>query len=180
MLAVERCNSEQARYQETASGVTVPLAGGPEKRAAFIVNPHAGRGRARKLAAPLSAIARSLGWSVDVHETKNPGEIERLSGFPLYLVAMFRTFSTFKAPQLRVESSNGNEHARLLMVEIAIRKTAGGSFRLTPDADPQDGKLDVCVIRNVGWPTFLRYLPKVMRETHASLPPGLLPTLCAT
>lgn len=259
--------------------MTAPLACGPEKRAAFIVNPHAGRGRARKLAAPLPAIARSLGWSVDVHETKNPGdeqqlaaaakaqgwpviiaiggdgtvhgaangilkegkagvtfghvpigtgndfagtvglnkahspeknlrlilsghvrhldvgraldeyfvnglgfgfgadvvrktlEIDRLSGFPLYLVAVFRTFATFKAPQLRVESSDGSEHGRLLMVEIAIGKTAGGGFRLTPDADPQDGKLDVCVIRNVGWPTFLRYLPKVLRGTHTNLPP---------
>ena len=34
-----------------------------------------------------------------------------------------------------------------------------------------DGLLDVCVIRDIGVVTFLRYLPRVLSGTHVSLPP---------
>jgi diacylglycerol kinase family enzyme len=57
------------------------------------------------------------------------------------------------------------------MVEAMLGKTTGGGFTLSPSADPCDGRLDVCLIREVGTLTFLRYVPKVIRGTHVGLPP---------
>ena len=250
-----------------------------ERRALLIVNPHAGRGRARKLARRLPHTARALGWEVEVRETLRAGhekelaaqakaerwpvvvavggdgtvhgiangllqdgrtqtvlahvpigtgndfaktvgldkashpmrnlrhvlqgsvrhldvgwaageyfvnglgigfgaevvrsalEVKRLRGFALYLAAVCRSFRGFEAPAIAVSTEEHSERGRLLMVEVSIGKTAGGGFMLTPDADPEDGLLDVCLIRDIGLVTFLRYVPRVIRGTHAHLPP---------
>ena len=57
------------------------------------------------------------------------------------------------------------------MVEITLGKTTGGGFTVSPDADACDGLLDVCLIREIGTLTFLRYVPRVIRGTHVGLPP---------
>ena len=250
-----------------------------DKRALFILNPHAGRGRARKLFRSLPETARELGWDFAVRETRHAGheielaaegradgwpvlvavggdgtvhgvanglladgptetvlahvpigtgndfaktvgldkarhpaknlkcimqgevqcldvgralgeyfvnglgigfgaevarnilEFKRLRGFALYLASVYRTFFSFKAPTLDVSANEHSEHGSILMAEISIGKTAGGGFKLTPQADAQDGLLDVCIIRDIGVLTFLRYLPRVLTGTHTTLPP---------
>ena len=57
-----------------------------------------------------------------------------------------------------------------MMCNVSIGLTQGGGFRLAPGASADDGLLDVCLIRRVGLPRFLRYLPRVVRGTHANLP----------
>ena len=256
-----------------------PKAGLIDKRALFILNPHAGRGRARRLFRSLPEIAHELGWDFAVRETRHAGheiklaadgkadgwpvviavggdgtvhgaanglladgptetvlahvpigtgndfaktvgldkarhpgrnlacilqgqvqrldvgralgeyfvnglgigfgaevarnilEFKRLRGFALYLASVYRTFFSFKAPTLDVSAIEHSEHGPILMAEISIGKTAGGGFKLTPQADAQDGLLDVCIIRDIGVLTFLRYLPRVLNGTHTTLPP---------
>ncbi len=96
-------------------------------------------------------------------------EFKHLRGFPLYLAATYRTFASFQAPMLDVKSESHAEHGRLMMVEVTNGPTAGGGFRLTPGATPDDGVFDVCVIRKVGLLRFLRSLPSVVRGTHGRL-----------
>jgi diacylglycerol kinase (ATP) len=251
----------------------------PDKRALFILNPHAGRGRARRLFRSLPETARQLGWEFAVCETQHGGhelelaaagradgwpvlvavggdgtvhgvanglladgptntvlahvpigtgndfaktvglnkarhpernlrlilqgevkrldvgcalgeyfvnglgigfgaevarnilEFKRLRGFALYLASVCRTFFSFDSPTLDVSAAEHSEAGSILMTEISIGKTAGGGFKLTPDADAQDGLLDVCVIRDVGVFTFLRCLPRVLKGSHTELPP---------
>ena len=57
----------------------------------------------------------------------------------------------------------------MMMVEVCNGTTAGGSYRFAPDADPADGKLDVCLIRRVSLPRFLLAIPRVMRGTHLTM-----------
>jgi len=38
----------------------------------------------------------------------------------------------------------------MMMLAANIGVAGGGKFYLTPQADPRDGKLDVCLIRAVG------------------------------
>ena len=251
----------------------------PEKRALFILNPEAGRGRARRLFARLPGTARELGWNIEVRETSYGGhevelavdakregwpvvvavggdgtvhgvvnglltgeptetvmahvpigtgndfakmvglnkarhpeknleavlqgtvsrldvglamdeyfvnglgigfgaevarnilEYKRLRGFALYLASVYRTFFSFRAPTLEVRAAEHSESGAILMTEVAIGKTAGGGFKLTPDADARDGLLDVCLIRDIGILTFLRYIPRVLAGTHTKLAP---------
>ncbi|PYO65202.1 MAG: hypothetical protein DMD71_10970 [Gemmatimonadetes bacterium] len=57
----------------------------------------------------------------------------------------------------------------MMMLEVCNGTTAGGDYRFAPDADPGDGRLDVCLIRAVSLPRFLLAIPRVMRGTHGTM-----------
>ena len=67
-----------------------------------------------------------------------------------------------------------SELGRVMMMEVAIGPSIGGGFMIAPDAVTDDGLFDVCVIRRIGLLRFLRYVPRVIRGTHANLPPVAL------
>jgi len=94
-----------------------------------------------------------------------------LRGSALYLAAVYRAFLRFRAPTIAIDAPEHTASAATMLIEVSIGRTAGGGFRLTPDADPADGLFDVCQIRQVGIWMFLRYVPRVLRGTHAGLPP---------
>ena len=96
--------------------------------------------------------------------------LPRLRGFALYLGAVFPTLFRYRPMTIPVEAESLRETAALTLAEVSIGTTAGGGFRLTPDADPEDGQFDVCVIREVGVARFLRYIPKVISGRHTALP----------
>jgi len=97
-----------------------------------------------------------------------------LRGSALYVAAVYRAFLRFRAPTIAIEAAERTTSAPTMLTEVSIGRTAGGGFRLTPDADPADGLFDVCLIRQVGLWMFLRYVPRVVAGTHASLPPVTL------
>jgi len=112
----------------------------------------------------------ALGAGFDAEVVRQTDRMRHLKGFPLYLVGVYKTFGSFRAPELEIVASEHHERGRMMLCEVAIGPTVGGGFRLTPDAVPDDGLFDVCVVRRVGVIMFLRYLPSVVRGTHTALP----------
>jgi len=113
----------------------------------------------------------SVGVGFAAETAKNLAKYKKLGGFTSYVVAVYQTFFAYKAPELAVRSSEYSEHGQILMVEVTLGRTTGGGFTVSPGADPCDGKLDACLIREISTLTFLRYVPKVIRGTHVGLPP---------
>jgi YegS/Rv2252/BmrU family lipid kinase len=111
-----------------------------------------------------------LGVGFDAEVVRETLRMDRLSGFALYLVAVYRTFWRFSPVTLEVEAATHAERARLMMLEVAIGRFAGGGFKLAPEAEPDDGLFDVCLIREVSTLQFLRWVPRVIRGTHVRLP----------
>jgi len=95
--------------------------------------------------------------------------MHHLRGFLSYLVPMVQTFFKFEPPVFDVAAPGFRERGYMMMVEVCNGTTAGGSYRFAPDADPADGKLDVCLIRRVSLPRFLLAIPRVMRGTHGTM-----------
>ena len=110
-----------------------------------------------------------VGFAAEV--VKNTFEFKRLRGFALYFAAVLKTFRTFATPRLDVEAAEFHRNGLIMMAEVAIGKTAGGGFKLTPDADAEDGLLDVCVIGEVSLLYYLRNAHRLIRGTHVDLPP---------
>jgi len=101
-------------------------------------------------------------------------EMNRLSGLrgpSLYLAAVYRAFVRYRAPTIAVTAREHRTSGPAMLTEVSIGRTAGGGFKLTPDADPSDGLFDVCLIRRVGLWTFLRYAPQVITGRLGGLPP---------
>jgi YegS/Rv2252/BmrU family lipid kinase len=110
-----------------------------------------------------------FGIGFDAEVVRNSNKIRRLRGLAVYIAAIYRTFITFRAPRLEIVSAEHSESGPMMMVSVNIGVCGGGGFYLTPQADPTDGKLDMCIIRKVGLPMFLRAVPRVMKGTHAQL-----------
>ena len=112
----------------------------------------------------------SLGIGFDAEVVRQANKLTHLRGLAVYVVAVYKTFATFRAPVLEVASEAHRETGAMMMLECSIGISAGGGFYLTPQADPSDGLLDVCLIRKVGLVKFLRYVPRVLSGDHTSLP----------
>jgi diacylglycerol kinase (ATP) len=112
----------------------------------------------------------SLGIGFDAEVVRQALKINWLRGLAVYLVAVYKTFASFRAPVLEVTSLEHSEAGPMMMLECSIGVCAGGGFYLTPQADPSDGLLDVCLIRKVGLMKFLKYVPSVLKGAHTGLP----------
>lgn len=113
--------------------------------------------------------ANVLGMGFDAEVVRNANKIRRLKGILVYLASIYRTFVTFRAPVLEIESDEHCEVGPMMMLAVQNGVSEGGGFYLTPESDPADGFLDVCIIRKVGLLKFLRYVPMVMKGTHVGL-----------
>ena len=108
-----------------------------------------------------------FGFGPAVVQTRN--RMTHLRGFLSYLVPIVRTFFKFEPPVFDIAAPGFRERGYMMMVEVCNGTTAGGSYRFAPDADPADGKMDVCVIRRVSLPRFLVALPRMLRGTHTAM-----------
>ncbi len=112
--------------------------------------------------------AAGAGFTAEVVRRVNA--FGHLRGQVRYLAAACGTFARFRPPTFHVEAEEFTERGPMMLTEVAVGRSGGGGFLLTPDADPADGKLDVCFVRRVGLLGFLAKLPRVMRGTHGTLP----------
>ena len=108
-----------------------------------------------------------FGFGPEVVRVRNamPG----LSGFASYFVPVFRAFARYRPHRFEVRSRGFAETGYMMMMEVCNGTTAGGSYRVAPDALPGDGRLDVCLVRRVSLLRFLLAVPRVMRGTHAKM-----------
>jgi diacylglycerol kinase (ATP) len=94
-----------------------------------------------------------------------------LRGLPRYLWAILRVLPNLKRPHLRLEVGGVTVfEGRSVLAAAMNTPTAGGGFKLAPNADPRDGLLEIMVGGDLTkWQTLL-ILPKVIAGTHVHDP----------
>lgn len=90
-------------------------------------------------------------------------------GIAVYLIAMIRALANYKAHPMTVSFDGRRIHRRLLLATIANGRCQGGGFWFTPEAQVDDGLLDLCLIDNLRLDQIIRHLPKLMEGTHTQL-----------
>jgi len=96
------------------------------------------------------------------------------SGLWLYLSALLNVlFTDLQSFDLRVrfDDDTQNQDIQTLIVAVTIGPTYGGGFLITPDALPDDGLFDVCMIDPLGLPEALVRLPFVIAGKHTRMAP---------
>jgi len=139
----------------------------PERAVARLVTAGSRRFDAGRVLGEWFVNSVGFGFGPAVVQMRN--RMLHLRGFLSYLVPIVKTFFTFEPPVFDVAAPGFRERGYMMMIEVCNGTTAGGSYRFAPDADPADGKLDVCLIRRVSLPRFLLALPRVMRGTHLTM-----------
>jgi diacylglycerol kinase (ATP) len=93
----------------------------------------------------------------------------KLTGMPAYLVAAIKTiFIYFKAPLVDVILDNKTFQISALLVSIMNGRRMGGGFMMAPDAKPNDGTFDLCIVREVPQRAMFGLIGLIMKGTQAS------------
>ena len=98
-------------------------------------------------------------------------KIKRLRGYLLYLVAVIRTLAYYYyAPEIAIQIDGEELVQASLMVSVMNGRRMGGAFYMTPDAQMDDGLLDLCIASKVDRAKMVSWLPRFMRGTHVTDP----------
>lgn len=110
----------------------------------------------------------SAGFDARVNERANGMTWPR--GAQRYTVAMVRELLSFKPVHYRLEVDGIAEDTQAMLVSVANGRSIGGGMRITPDAELDDGQLDLFVVERMSKLRLLRVFPKVFRGEHTDLP----------
>jgi diacylglycerol kinase (ATP) len=92
------------------------------------------------------------------------------SGRAGYLLTTLTELRRFDNRAVRIVLDGEPLEVRALLVAIANGPYYGGGMRIAPDAAPDDGWLDLCVVGDVSRVTAVRQLPNLYRGTHVRHP----------
>jgi len=93
-----------------------------------------------------------------------------LGGRISFLTATLAVFATWKSADVTVQIDAEYRGGRMFEVLAMNGDYAGGGMWVTPDAEPDDGRLDVLLIGDVTKADFVRTFPKIYRGKHLSHP----------
>ncbi|KPV52997.1 diacylglycerol kinase [Kouleothrix aurantiaca] len=111
----------------------------------------------------------ALGMGFDAQVAVESLKLTHLKGFVVYIVAVLRALTRYKAHPMSVEYDGQQRDGRLLFASVANARCQGGGFWLTPEAIIDDGVFDLCLVDNMRMDQIVRAVPLVMKGTHTRL-----------
>jgi diacylglycerol kinase (ATP) len=111
----------------------------------------------------------AAGFGFDAAVTAEAHKSRHLRGLPLYLIAILRTLRRLECPLVRIRAGAFETEQRVLMIAAANGQYYGGGMKVAPEAQPDDGLIEVCVADSMGRLAALRKLPRFVAGTHVTL-----------
>jgi len=107
-----------------------------------------------------------IGIGFDAAVAHQTTKFKHLRGISLYAFSVAVILFKYKTPNLLLSMNGSSMNGEHFLIAIGNGKCAGGGFYLTPDAEIDDGLLDVCYIDNVTIPQVIKIFPRVMKGRH--------------
>ncbi len=89
-----------------------------------------------------------------------------LRGTPAYLYGAIRMLFRYRAKTVRIEGDFGEINRAVFLASTANTSSYGGAIPIVPEAVPNDGLLDLCVIDRVSRIRAMLLIPVVLRGKH--------------
>ena len=94
-----------------------------------------------------------------------------LTGMAAYLAAILKTLIDYHIPNVSIQIDDQKAFEQsTTMTAITNGRCFGSGFWVCPEAQVDDGLLDVMVTQSVGRLKILRLIPKIMKGTHINEP----------
>ena len=87
-----------------------------------------------------------------------------------YIGAVLGAVAAFEPQQITIEATEHTLSERAMFAAFGNAQSYGGGMRITPKAQLDDGKLDICFVREVGRVRLLRLFPSVFSGKHLGIP----------
>ncbi len=111
-----------------------------------------------------------FGFDVDVLDYTELFKKRCRNGSVAYLRGLLAAMKGLQNRRTVVTWPEGRLETNALIVAAGNGTHFGGGMKVTPNADPFDGKLDICIIHDVKRSMLFTVLPKFMKGAHLSLP----------
>jgi YegS/Rv2252/BmrU family lipid kinase len=108
----------------------------------------------------------SFGFDSDANRIANEAKLVRGDG--VYVYAALRTLATWKPARFRVIVDGVHHEFTGCTVAVGNSKVYGGGMYVLPDAEIDDGLLDVMLVKDASKLRLLALLPRVFNGTHGS------------
>lgn len=109
----------------------------------------------------------SCGIGFDALSAYYSNQKSRLKGLPLYLKAVTKSLRSYFPSEISIVIDKKIEiKGEKIMISIGNGKTSGGGFFLTPQAEIDDGKLDIAIAEHVSLIKILSLLPKAINGKY--------------
>jgi diacylglycerol kinase (ATP) len=106
----------------------------------------------------------------DAEANRWANTVQHLSGTALYVAAVVRTLAVYKPYPFRLSIDGELHEMRAWLIAVGNGPSYAGGMRITPNAQMDDGLLDVTVIGPLSKPDFLWSFPRVFKGTHVTHP----------
>lgn len=112
-----------------------------------------------------------LGGGFDSRVNIEAHKIKRLRGFTIYLIAVLKTLAIYyRTPRTSIRFDDKSYEFEMLMTLVANGPRLGGGFLAAPEANHEDGLLDICMVHKASRFEMLRMIPKFMQGKHTTHP----------
>ena len=111
----------------------------------------------------------SVGMSADTARRAN-SRSKALGGKPTFFLTLVESFLRWRNVEMRVRVGAETRSGKMTSVVVANGQYHGGSMWLAPEAEPDDGLLDVVVIGDITKADFVRSVRRIYKGTHLTHP----------
>src|SRR5690606_32089532 len=91
----------------------------------------------------------AAGTGIDVEVVRQIDRLPRLPGLLSYLIGLLRALTRFRPIPIRIRIDSEEFEESVMMIAVGNGHSLGGGFRFTPDAVPDDGWFDVCMVKKL-------------------------------
>lgn len=117
---------------------------------------------------PFVAVAY-VGFDAEVNNLANDGR-GYFGGTLGYIVCVLKTLKNFRPFEVEITIDDDTWRERVMMVTVANAPFYGGGMKIAPDANMNDGLLNVCIVKEISKLELLWEFPKVFKGTHIDHP----------
>lgn len=112
----------------------------------------------------------AMGTGIDVEVVRQLRRNSTLPAGIIYLSALARALMRFRPVALQVSAADTVISERVFMAAICNGRRIGGAFRICPASNPDDGRLDACIVGDLSWYQIPPTVLGILRGTHADRP----------
>jgi len=106
------------------------------------------------------------GFGIDSETAVKSEELRIFKGILRYLISLLIVLKNFKPIHVKIKAENFEYEGKITLIAFGNGKYIGGGFKLTPFADPFDGKIDFSIIKDLSKFKILKELPKAISGKH--------------
>lgn len=112
----------------------------------------------------------AFGAGIDTAVVHAIQSLRRLPQPLVYALGLARALARYRPRRLRATGDGHTMEREVMTVAVANGRCVAGSFRIAPDAQPDDGLLDLCLVERIPLHTQPGLAMRIVRGTHGAHP----------